>query len=75
MVVHVLVDIAKEASCDDRNHTSRNTAIIHPHITLSIRNLPRQYHDFPGSLIAGDAGHIGNLVDETDTGQFNDFAN
>lgn len=74
MVIHVLTDAAQETSRENRNTTKRNTDVVNPLVTLSIRKLARSHNGIVRSLASSDSRNSLQLFQQRSTGELDSFA-
>lgn len=54
MIIHVLIDVAQKAGCNNTHPAKRNADQVHPPVALRIRNLPGSDDNLPRGVIARD---------------------
>lgn len=74
MVIHVLTNAAQEASREDRNTTKRDTDVVHPLVTLSIRKLARSHNGIVRGLATRDPRNGLQFFQERSAGELDGFA-
>ena len=74
MVIHVLTDAAQETSRQNRNTTKRDTDVVHPLVTLSIRQLARSHNGIVRGLATRDSRNGLQFFQQRRAGEFDGFA-
>lgn len=67
MIGHILLNTAQETRGQDRDTPKGNTAIVHPFVRLSIRELAGPNNHLVCLLVARDARNLSNLVQQRGT--------
>ncbi|KIW57303.1 hypothetical protein PV05_05872 [Exophiala xenobiotica] len=65
MIIHILVDIAKEDARQDGNASESNTRQVHVLITFCIRNLACQHDHLVRRFVSSDAGDLLDAFEQT----------
>jgi len=63
MIIHILANIAREASRDNTDGPEGDTRIINVLVTLGVRHLARHNDDLVGGLVIADTGDLPQAVE------------